>query len=166
MNPPEAKQILGGFGATLSVEFCCIQDGDPVDPPPFGSNNIDEDPLFADPSAQDFHLSAGSPAIDAGNDASIASIGDLADLDMDGDIAESIPLDFDWRLRVLEAGVDMGPFETGAVSDVFAYFCHAGKLLASDGTEFDKFGSSVSVHNGVAVVGASNADEFVDTGAG
>jgi len=52
-----------------------------------GSNDISQDPMFANPSAQDFHLMSGSPCIDAGtNDGAPAE-------DKDG---EPHPIDGDW----------------------------------------------------------------------
>ena len=43
-----------------SVSYCDVQGGWP------GIGNIDSDPLFVDPDADDFHLSPGSPCINAG----------------------------------------------------------------------------------------------------
>ena len=60
-----------------------------------GSSNISVEPLFANPSSLDFHLSTGSPAIDAGG-------------------PTPIPLpttDFDGNPRVVNGTVDMGAYE-------------------------------------------------------
>jgi hypothetical protein len=59
-------------GASLSVRYCDIEggedgirgDGVNVD---WGEGNIDQDPLFANPDSGDFHLTGGSPCIDAGD---------------------------------------------------------------------------------------------------
>ncbi|MBK8915174.1 MAG: right-handed parallel beta-helix repeat-containing protein [Phycisphaerales bacterium] len=57
---------------------------------------LDADPLFAGPT--DFRLSAGSPAIDAGNPFA----------------ARAAALDLDGRIRVWNARVDMGAYEFGS----------------------------------------------------
>jgi len=51
-----------------------------------GSNDISQDPMFANPSAQDFHLISGSPCIDAGtNDGTPAEDKDGNHRSIDGD---------------------------------------------------------------------------------
>lgn len=64
--------------------------------PPLGEDNISVDPLFLNRSGGDFHLQAGSPCVDAGND-SLVSLGQA---------------DLDGRPRILGAHVDMGAYET------------------------------------------------------
>ena len=66
--------------------------GDSDDPPLFshnlffdadptvGDNNIEGDPMFVDPANGDFHLSPGSPAIDAGTQVGFPSAGTAPDL--------------------------------------------------------------------------------------
>jgi hypothetical protein len=61
-----------------------------------GAGNISGDPRFVNPAKGDFHLAAGSPAIDAG-----AAV-DLA-----------FPTDLDGSARVQGARPDLGAFETG-----------------------------------------------------
>jgi len=57
-------QIWNNDGSTLTFTYCNIQGGWT------GTGNIDFDPLFVDPMNDDYHLRAGSPCIDAGdNDA-------------------------------------------------------------------------------------------------
>jgi hypothetical protein len=60
-----------------------------------GAGNIAGDPLFADPAHGDFHLGAGSPAIDAG------AVQDRA-----------LPSDLDGHPRVQGRAPDLGAFET------------------------------------------------------
>lgn len=48
-------------GSIVSANYCDIMGG------AIGTGNIDDDPLFVDPDSGDFHLSEGSPCIDAGN---------------------------------------------------------------------------------------------------
>jgi len=53
------------YGSTITITYSDIMGGWT------GEGNIDEDPLFEDPSNGDFHLTENSPCIDAGNSASI-----------------------------------------------------------------------------------------------
>ncbi len=98
-----------------------------------GTGNIDEDPLFADPDGpdddpntwedNDYHLSPGSPCIDAACNWAVPP--DTADLDEDGDVEEFTPLDLDGEGRFFDdpdtddtgcgcpAIVDMGAYEFG-----------------------------------------------------
>ncbi len=63
-------QIVDVNGATTNVEYSDIESGYP------GTGNIDADPLFVD----GFHLGAGSPCIDAGNNMAVPT-GITKDLD-------------------------------------------------------------------------------------
>ena len=45
-----------------------------------GSNNIDQDPMFVNPDSLDYHLSPGSPCIDAGTDVGLDYSGQAPDM--------------------------------------------------------------------------------------
>ena len=89
----------------------------------WGPGNIDADPLFADPLANDFHLLPGSPCIDAGCNCGVPT--DVTDADGDGDTDEFVPFDLDGDGRFFDdpntpdsgSGlppiVDMGAYEFG-----------------------------------------------------
>ena len=62
-NSPD--QLFDEPFSTTAVLFSDIQDGWP------GTGNIDADPLFVDPDNDDYHLSAGSPCIDAGDNTAV-----------------------------------------------------------------------------------------------
>ncbi len=64
--------------------------------------NLDTDPLFANPGMNDFHLTASSPAVDAGRSGE----------------ADDIVADIDGDVRIFGEGVDMG-YDEAVVS------CHA-----------------------------------------
>ena len=86
-------------------------------------HNIDQEPLFVDPENHDFQLQAGSPCIDAGNNAALPE--DTCDLDDDGDITEEIPCDLDGDDRRMDdpdtADTGLGP---APVVDMGAYEYH------------------------------------------
>lgn len=68
---------LGG----ISISYCDIQGLDPnySGCVSWGPGNIDADPRFVDSNAGDFHLSAGSPCIDAGDNGAVPA-GIVSDL--------------------------------------------------------------------------------------
>jgi hypothetical protein len=72
-------------------------------------HNIDQDPLFTDPSIGDVSLKPPSPAIDAGNQSLLPA--DAHDLDRDGNTAEQLPDDVAHQPRVQFLEVDMGAYE-------------------------------------------------------
>jgi hypothetical protein len=84
-----------------------------------GTGNIDSDPLFGAPGnwsfegewiAGDYHLQEGSPCIDQGS--TILLPPDTTDLNLNGNIAEPLPLDLDHAPRVQGSETDMGVYET------------------------------------------------------
>jgi predicted outer membrane repeat protein len=83
-----------------------------------GTHILDADPLFVDADGadnvagtadDDLQLQAGSPAIDAGNNAFIPS--DLTDDNNNNDVNESAPFDLDGNLRLVGPTVDLGVYE-------------------------------------------------------
>jgi len=79
--------VQGGAGGVLLEGAAVLAPG-----PGF----IDMDPLFVDPVLSDYHLSAGSPCIDAGDPAFVSAPGEL---------------DIDGEARVKGTGVDLGSDE-------------------------------------------------------
>jgi hypothetical protein len=61
----------------------------------YGNGNINADPLFSDPDANDWTLQSGSPAIDAGMEGTLDLDGTAADMGAFGGDVESYPLDAD-----------------------------------------------------------------------
>ena len=106
------NQLSGG--ETLSVKYSTVQGGW------FGIGNIDTDPLFVDPDNDDYHLSPGSPSIDAGNNWGVPI--DVNDYDEDGNTAELFPVDLDGNPRF---NADENDFDPGCgvpvVVDMGAY---------------------------------------------
>ncbi|MCK5408437.1 MAG: T9SS type A sorting domain-containing protein, partial [Candidatus Krumholzibacteria bacterium] len=97
---PSADQIFNLSGSPLvghSLVEGCGGSG-PSWNPSVGTDaggNLDEDPLFVDGVGGDYHLSEGSPAIDAGDNS-----------------ATHLPLtDIDGNPRIVGVAVDMGAYE-------------------------------------------------------
>ncbi len=87
-----------------------------------GTGNLDADPLFVLPRGRDgiagteddnLRLATGSPCIDRGSTALLPE--DFADLDGDGNLTESLPLDLDGKARKTGTTVDLGAYESGPV---------------------------------------------------
>lgn len=64
------------------------------------------DPLFINPSANDFRLQSTSPCVNGGMSSLLPP--DTADLDRDGDTAEALPCDLDLAGRSSGPSVDLG----------------------------------------------------------
>lgn len=106
--------LEGGMGDTILPHNSIVEGGYP------GSSVLNLDPLFVDPDGadnllgtldDDLHLTAGSPAIDAGNSSWIPN--DSGDVDLDGDTAEDLPIDLDGEVRVQNNIPDLGAYEYG-----------------------------------------------------
>ncbi len=79
-----------GADATITVSYSCIAGGYP------GTGNISTNPLFRAPASEDYDLRAGSPCINAGDNAAVPPV---TETDLDG------------RPRVVGGRVDMGAYE-------------------------------------------------------
>lgn len=112
-------QIYVQSDATLEVSYSLIQGGFPD-----GTGIVTDDPLFVDAGGgdgqygtwdDDLHLTFNSPAKDAGNNNLIPP--DIADSDGDGNMIESISLDFDGGTRIINTQVDIGADEYDEYDD-------------------------------------------------
>jgi hypothetical protein len=125
-SAPVGAEICAGLqylgfseSVRIGISYSTVQGGEPgihLEPPStldWSDGALDADPLFADAAGGDLSLAAGSPAIDAGFNASVPP--DTADLDGDGDTAEPTPLDLSGLARFVGDGplpiVDMGAYE-------------------------------------------------------
>jgi hypothetical protein len=103
----EGPEISGSGGSYCDVAYSNIQGGYP------GSENIDQHPGFVDPGSGDFHLTAKSPCINAGDpDAPL-----LPPTDCEGDPRDDKP----------DMGVD--EFVGKAVDGLKAYVLYAGERV-------------------------------------
>ena len=121
-DPSVANSILWGDeggeidsdSSSLVVIYCDVQGGYS------GEGNIDVDPLFVDPDADELRLSPGSPCIDAADNTAVPA--DAADLDGNGDTEEPCPLDLDGSPRFHDdEGVDDTGLGTPPIVDMGAY---------------------------------------------
>jgi hypothetical protein len=161
-------EILDEGTSAPAVTYCDV-DGEYYPP---GTGNIEADPLFVDPSTGDYHLQAGSPCIDVGDNS-----------------APSLPsTDFEGDPRIMNGVVDMGvdeyyvPATEVWVDDDYCDVCpNDGHTWGYDA--FDKIqdgidavtGSTVHVAagyyienitliDGVEVLGAGAGVSFIDGG--
>jgi len=79
-----------GADATTAVSYSCIAGGYP------GTGNINMNPLFRAPASEDYHLLAGSPCINAGDNTPIPPV---------------METDLDGKPRVIGGRIDMGAYE-------------------------------------------------------
>jgi len=128
------------------------------------------DPAFAAPESGDFRLSSNSPAIDAGNSAAVPP--DVTDLDGDGNLTESIPLDLDRRPRFFDdphtpdagmtvpplAIVDMGPYEFAPSGGRFCGLQHS----PDTGSTFLFCGATINVPYRIQASSSLTGDGWID----
>jgi predicted outer membrane repeat protein len=99
--------------ATATIEYCVVEgdrDGTFVESGcniRWGSGDLAADPLFIAPSRDDYHLSADSPCIDAGDPKYIPETGKI---------------DLDGRPRLLGSAVDLGAFECPGLGPVYRFW--------------------------------------------
>ncbi len=105
---------LTDFGGSVTVDYTTVQGLSAIT----GTGNLAGDPLFADRLGgdatagtldDDLQLTEFSPAVNAGDDASLPLDG--LDLDDDGDANEPLPLDLAGAVRSVGPAVDMGAYE-------------------------------------------------------
>ncbi len=99
--------IFSGYGygsGKVPLRFCCVDWEAP------GEGNIQADPRFVDPGANDFRLLPDSPGIDRGSLAAVlrpeVSMGDEEAI-----LSWSTEEDLDGNPRISNSGVDMGAYE-------------------------------------------------------
>ncbi len=112
----EAAQ-LAGDGGTLLLSHCCVQGWTGA---LGGAANFGFDPVFLDPDGADNLLGTpdddlrldgcASPCTNTGDNA--AQPADWLDLDDDGDLTESLPIDLAGQPRTYDGQVDRGAYET------------------------------------------------------
>ena len=144
-------------GSAPAVTYCDIQGGYS------GAGNIDDDPLFVNPAAGDYHLQPGSPCIDAGNNA-----------------APSLPgTDFEGDPRILDgncdgvAVVDMGvdevlkaatvihvPGDYATIQAAIDAACTGDTVQVANGTYYEH----ITLKDGVQVLGAGAGVTTIDGG--
>jgi hypothetical protein len=135
------EQIGYDGSATIFVSNSCIQGLNTY----AGNGNIGEDPLFLNAAGGDFHLSAASPCIDAGN----------PDFTPDPSVT-----DIDGQPRLMSCRLDMGAdeFFTGQAGS--ADYDGSGHTDAGDIPHFVQ--SLLAITNLGRCVGDLNADEHID----
>ncbi|HUT30240.1 MAG TPA: right-handed parallel beta-helix repeat-containing protein [Sedimentisphaerales bacterium] len=89
-NSGEYGGQIYSLGGSPVITYCDIEGGHA------GEGNINSNPMFVDANAGDWHLGAGSPCIDAGDNNSVPP---------------SVVKDLDGNARIINGVVDMGPYE-------------------------------------------------------
>ena len=95
LDPTVETSQIHIFGGSPVVSYSCIEGLDTL----VGNGNIGSDPLFVGPGV-DYHLSPGSPCIDAADNDAVPL--DTSDLDGDADTSEPASLDLDGNPRFVD----------------------------------------------------------------
>ena len=105
---PDGPEIYNDDTSTPTTTFCDIEGGYS------GEGNINVDPLFVDPTKNDFHLQATSPCIDSGDNTASAlpfsdSDGDARIIDGDNDGTATVDIGADEYILLVTADGDLAP---------------------------------------------------------
>ncbi|UCD30146.1 MAG: hypothetical protein JSV03_06660, partial [Planctomycetota bacterium] len=163
----------GGYAPVAN--YCCVQGLTGLWG---GVGNIGDDPIFVDPDGidndpntwgdNDYHLSDGSPCIDAGDNTSLPP--DEADLDGDGNTIEQTPFDLEDNQRfwddpnTIDSGnpgapgspiTDMGAYEFISPLHTPGDFNHDGDV---DQEDFGIFQACISGSGSLYAPGCADAD--------
>ncbi|HET7541197.1 MAG TPA: hypothetical protein VFK05_15070 [Polyangiaceae bacterium] len=105
----QGSQVFNAGSVASTVRACNVQDSGFTG----ASGNIDQNPLFVSTTAGalDLRLQSGSPCVNSGANADLGL--DALDLDSDGNLSESLPLDLLGKARVQGTALDMGAYESG-----------------------------------------------------
>jgi predicted outer membrane repeat protein len=126
------KQVIGTFNGFGDTTFCCIQ-GAPTES--VGAGDFGFDPGFVDLAGVDQVLgtddddptiSTVSPCLNVAPSWSVVS--DIADLDLDGDVTEPLPIDFAHGLRLVGSGYDIGAVESPVLAGPGTFIGPSGGL--------------------------------------
>lgn len=91
--PTKPKTIFIHTGSAISADYCDIDLSN--GPNEYsGQNNVSVDPLFEDPTLDDFQLDPTSPAVNAGDNGRVPL--DYTDLDDDGNTTSQV---LPWALK-------------------------------------------------------------------
>ena len=124
-NAASVPQLEDDSGSATTVNNSIVQSGWTG----LGKHNLATDPLFIEPvidpitthtTMGDFHLKAGSPAINAGDNKLIPQ--DLADAECTGEFGDSntterVDVDFEGKTRLIGNAVDLGVYEVQTLPD-------------------------------------------------
>jgi hypothetical protein len=105
--PTETLDQIYGPGDGPEVRYSDVQGGWA------GTGNIDADPLFVDAASGSFQISVTSPCKDVGSQGLLPA--DVADLDWDNNVGETLPKDLARKSRIWDVTVDMGAYEEHTV---------------------------------------------------
>ena len=159
-NGADVDSATHGFGTPYTVAWSNVHF---TAQPPAG-DHFDVDPLFADPAADDYHLSPGSPLIDAGDPAfppgGIDADGDPRRLDGALDGAARLDVGYDEFNHVALSSPGAALLGGSLVLDLAApagwAYLQAFALLPGD-TDFGPLGSLLLEPSAFAVLAAGTA---------